>query len=199
VKRSLIIIVSVVAAASLAVGASAARHSAAAAAMVSTGGSSLGRILVNGKGLTLYLFEKDRRGRSACSGTCAAYWPPLLTRGKPTAKNGAKAGRTRIPSERGGTCSHRPARKSNPVSPARIREPRRPACPATATPHDDPCHFRKPAARLGQQRRPSCRRHGGGTRGDRTHDQRRSARAASLRSRPRRRASGNGAALPDRV
>jgi predicted lipoprotein with Yx(FWY)xxD motif len=91
VKRSLIIIVSVVAAASLAVGASAARHSAAAAAMVSTGGSSLGRILVNDKGLTLYLFEKDRRGRSACSGTCAAYWPPLLTRGKPTAKNGAKA------------------------------------------------------------------------------------------------------------
>jgi predicted lipoprotein with Yx(FWY)xxD motif len=30
---------------------------------------------------TLYLFENDTTTRSACSGTCAVYWPPLLTRG----------------------------------------------------------------------------------------------------------------------
>jgi predicted lipoprotein with Yx(FWY)xxD motif len=91
VKRSLITIAALAAAASLAAGAWASSSSTGAAATVSTGRSPLGRILVDGKGLTLYLFEKDRRGRSACSGTCAAYWPPLLTRGKPTAKNGAKA------------------------------------------------------------------------------------------------------------
>jgi predicted lipoprotein with Yx(FWY)xxD motif len=91
VKRSLITIAALAAAASLAAGAWASSSSNGAAATVSPGRSPLGRILVDGKGLTLYLFEKDRRGRSACSGTCAAYWPPLLTRGKPTAKNGAKA------------------------------------------------------------------------------------------------------------
>jgi predicted lipoprotein with Yx(FWY)xxD motif len=51
----------------------------------------LGRILVDGRGRTLYLFEKDRRGRSSCSGACAMFWPPLLTHGKPTAVRGAKA------------------------------------------------------------------------------------------------------------
>ena len=57
---------------------------------VATGTSSLGRILVDGQGRTLYLFEKDRGVRSACAGVCAAYWPPLLTRGKPRAAAGAK-------------------------------------------------------------------------------------------------------------
>jgi predicted lipoprotein with Yx(FWY)xxD motif len=50
----------------------------------------LGRILADGRGRTLYLFEKDRRGSSFCTGTCAAYWPPLLTRGKPTAGPGVR-------------------------------------------------------------------------------------------------------------
>jgi predicted lipoprotein with Yx(FWY)xxD motif len=90
VKRSLITIVALAAAASLAAVAWASTSSTDAVATVSTGKSSLGRILVDGRGLTLYLFEKDSRGRSACSGTCATYWPPLLTRGKPTVKNGAK-------------------------------------------------------------------------------------------------------------
>ena len=30
--------------------------------------------------------REGHAGRSACSGTCATYWPPLLTRGKPTAR-----------------------------------------------------------------------------------------------------------------
>jgi predicted lipoprotein with Yx(FWY)xxD motif len=50
----------------------------------------LGRIIVNEQGRTLYLFEKDRRRHSACSGACAMYWPPLLTHGKPVAGNGAR-------------------------------------------------------------------------------------------------------------
>jgi predicted lipoprotein with Yx(FWY)xxD motif len=51
----------------------------------------LGTILVNVKGHTLYLFAKDRNGTSACSGSCAKFWPPLLSPGKPTAGSGVKA------------------------------------------------------------------------------------------------------------
>ena len=51
----------------------------------------LGKILVNGSSQTLYLFEKDKNGKSACSGSCAAFWPPLLTKGKPVAGSGVTA------------------------------------------------------------------------------------------------------------
>jgi predicted lipoprotein with Yx(FWY)xxD motif len=38
----------------------------------------LGTVLVNGQGLTLYMFVPDaRRGRSTCFRACAAAWPPL--------------------------------------------------------------------------------------------------------------------------
>jgi predicted lipoprotein with Yx(FWY)xxD motif len=53
--------------------------------------TSLGRVLVNSKGHTLYLFRKDRNGKSSCSGSCAKFWPPLLHHGKPTAGSGVKA------------------------------------------------------------------------------------------------------------
>ena len=59
-------------------------------ARVSAASSSLGKIIVDSRGRTLYLFEKDTRGHSACSGTCAMYWPPLITRGKPIAGHGLK-------------------------------------------------------------------------------------------------------------
>jgi predicted lipoprotein with Yx(FWY)xxD motif len=53
--------------------------------------SRLGRIVVDSKGRTLYAFARDKNGRSACSGTCATYWPPLLTSGKVRAGRGVKA------------------------------------------------------------------------------------------------------------
>lgn len=90
-NRFLIVFAALAAAASLAAGASATGQSAVSAATVSAGNSALGHIVVDGKGRTLYLFEKDRRGRSACSGTCATYWPPLLAQGKPKAGRGTKA------------------------------------------------------------------------------------------------------------
>jgi predicted lipoprotein with Yx(FWY)xxD motif len=68
----------------------AASDSASRTATVSTAKTNLGRIIVNGRGHTLYLFEKDKRGHSACSGACAGYWPPLITHGKPRAAGGAK-------------------------------------------------------------------------------------------------------------
>jgi predicted lipoprotein with Yx(FWY)xxD motif len=53
--------------------------------------TSIGTILVDGKGKTLYLFEKDKGGKSSCYGSCAANWPPYLTTGKPKAGAGATA------------------------------------------------------------------------------------------------------------
>jgi predicted lipoprotein with Yx(FWY)xxD motif len=61
-----------------------------AAARLGSASSSLGRIVVDGRGRTLYLFEKDRNRRSACYGACARYWPPLLSHGKPMARAGVK-------------------------------------------------------------------------------------------------------------
>jgi predicted lipoprotein with Yx(FWY)xxD motif len=51
---------------------------------VATAGG-LGKILVDARGRTLYLFEKDAGTRSTCSGACAAAWPPLRATGKPAA------------------------------------------------------------------------------------------------------------------
>ena len=61
-----------------------------AAAAVGAARTPLGRVVVDGKGRTLYLFEKDTNHRSACYGQCATYWTPLLTNGKPVARAGAK-------------------------------------------------------------------------------------------------------------
>jgi predicted lipoprotein with Yx(FWY)xxD motif len=69
--------------------------SASAAATTSTpsGGSAtvdsasvggLGTVLVDSQGRTLYLFQKDSSGKSACLGACATAWPPLRASGKPT-------------------------------------------------------------------------------------------------------------------
>jgi predicted lipoprotein with Yx(FWY)xxD motif len=52
--------------------------------------TSLGKVLVNSHGRTLYLFTKDSGTKSACSGACATAWP-LLRAGKPTAGSGVKA------------------------------------------------------------------------------------------------------------
>ncbi|WP_331543966.1 hypothetical protein [Propionicimonas sp.] len=51
--------------------------------------TGLGSILVDGKGMTLYMFTKDTQNSnaSACTGQCLAAWPPLY--GKPTAGKGA--------------------------------------------------------------------------------------------------------------
>ena len=33
---------------------------------------------VDAKGMTLYTFDKDSGGKSACNGPCATNWPPLM-------------------------------------------------------------------------------------------------------------------------
>lgn len=52
----------------------------------------LGAVLVDSKGLTVYLFEKDSGTASSCYGACAASWPPVIA-GKPTAGEGAMSSR----------------------------------------------------------------------------------------------------------
>lgn len=37
-----------------------------------------GGVLVDGKGMTLYVFDKDAGGKSVCNGPCATNWPPLM-------------------------------------------------------------------------------------------------------------------------
>jgi len=69
--------------------ASSSSGSAAAVAVASV--PEVGKVLVDAKGFTLYYFEKDKAGKSACYGACASAWPPLTTGGAPHATHGAKA------------------------------------------------------------------------------------------------------------
>jgi len=54
--------------------------------------TSLGQVLADARGRTLYLFEADRSAKSACYGKCAAAWPPYLTGASPLAGSGVKQG-----------------------------------------------------------------------------------------------------------
>jgi predicted lipoprotein with Yx(FWY)xxD motif len=63
---------------------------ARARSTVSLGKTKLGMVLLNSRGHTLYMFAKDRNGKSTCSGSCARFWPPLLSSGKPTSGAGVK-------------------------------------------------------------------------------------------------------------
>ena len=60
-------------------------------ATVKVANSDLGRILVDSRGHTLYLFKKDTGAKSTCYGQCAKFWPPLRPSGRPTAGRGARA------------------------------------------------------------------------------------------------------------
>ncbi len=48
--------------------------------------TNLGPILVDSKGLTLYIYMKDKQnsGESTCIANCTSVWPPFLTLGSPT-------------------------------------------------------------------------------------------------------------------
>ncbi|WP_260405835.1 hypothetical protein [Microbacterium sp. G2-8] len=48
---------------------------------LSTADSELGEIVVDGEGLTVYMFDDDEQGsgESTCAGDCLANWPPVTT------------------------------------------------------------------------------------------------------------------------
>jgi predicted lipoprotein with Yx(FWY)xxD motif len=53
--------------------------------------TGLGKILVDSKGRTIYLFKKDQGAKSVCTGVCANDWPPVRASGKPTVGGGTNA------------------------------------------------------------------------------------------------------------
>ena len=54
-----------------------------AGAIVQAETSSLGRVLTDGQGRTLYLFEADKPNVSKLSAAGLSVWPPLAASGKP--------------------------------------------------------------------------------------------------------------------
>ncbi len=44
--------------------------------------SSLGKIITNGSGMTLYMFKPDTPKSSACNSGCSSAWPPVAAPGK---------------------------------------------------------------------------------------------------------------------
>ena len=50
-------------------------------ALLTTADSSLGEIVVDAEGMTVYMFDSDTQGASSstCSGQCAANWPAVTT------------------------------------------------------------------------------------------------------------------------
>jgi predicted lipoprotein with Yx(FWY)xxD motif len=74
-------------------------ESAAASASAGAGGtaevdaedSSLGKILVDADGNTIYFFAKDEEGQSACTATCLTTWPAVQVAATPEAGGGVTA------------------------------------------------------------------------------------------------------------
>ncbi|CAN5132218.1 lipoprotein [soil metagenome] len=64
----------------------------AAAATVEVADTSLGSVLADADGRTLYVFDNDTDGESSCYDDCATNWPPLVTQGDPAAGEGADGG-----------------------------------------------------------------------------------------------------------
>jgi predicted lipoprotein with Yx(FWY)xxD motif len=42
-----------------------------------TADTTKGKTLVDAKGMTLYIFDRDATGKSNCNGQCAVAWPPF--------------------------------------------------------------------------------------------------------------------------
>ena len=63
----------------------------ATGALVALRQTALVSILVDARGRTLYLFEKDRNGVSMCTSACAHNWPPLTSHATPRAPGMAHA------------------------------------------------------------------------------------------------------------
>jgi len=52
--------------------------SVAASAQMMPATAAADGTLTDAKGMTLYTFDKDAAGKSACNGPCATNWPPLI-------------------------------------------------------------------------------------------------------------------------
>jgi predicted lipoprotein with Yx(FWY)xxD motif len=66
----------------------AAVSAASAAPPTKTGTTAKGSALTDTKGMSLYTFDKDAEGKSACNGPCAANWPALKAEASDAASDG---------------------------------------------------------------------------------------------------------------
>jgi predicted lipoprotein with Yx(FWY)xxD motif len=55
---------------------------------VKTSNTSLGELLIDGNGFTLYTFSPDSVNKSTCTGSCVSNWPPLLVKDTISIPNG---------------------------------------------------------------------------------------------------------------
>jgi predicted lipoprotein with Yx(FWY)xxD motif len=78
-------------AATAAVFAAGASAAAGGATQLTVRGSDYGNVVFGPGGRAVYMFAPDRRSKSTCYGTCAEFWHPLLTKGRPLAGPGVKA------------------------------------------------------------------------------------------------------------
>lgn len=70
---------------------------------VSTIQTALGTVLMDDRGLTLYMWDADAAGKSVCYGRCAGVWPPALSIGPAVAGGGAKASLLKVAHRTDGT------------------------------------------------------------------------------------------------
>jgi len=61
------------------------------AMVIKTSSGAAGQFLTDGSGRAVYLWMKDGKNQSACSGACTGVWPPVMTNGTVTASGGAVA------------------------------------------------------------------------------------------------------------
>jgi predicted lipoprotein with Yx(FWY)xxD motif len=53
--------------------------------------SEFGKVIFDSNGSVVYMFGRDKTAKSTCYGICAAAWPPVLTKGAPSAGSGLNA------------------------------------------------------------------------------------------------------------
>jgi predicted lipoprotein with Yx(FWY)xxD motif len=58
------------------------------AAGIKTASTSVGTVLVDAQGYTLYWYAPDTSTTSNCNGSCVTYWPPVIASGTPTLASG---------------------------------------------------------------------------------------------------------------
>lgn len=60
-------------------------------AVIKSVANSVGTLVTDASGRSVYMFAKDEKGKSACSGDCLRAWPPLLTVGDAKPDQGVTA------------------------------------------------------------------------------------------------------------
>jgi predicted lipoprotein with Yx(FWY)xxD motif len=65
--------------------------------------TSLGKVLVDAKGHTLYMFGADTKNKSNCADACAGNWPPAKAPKKPTFGSGVSKRKLKVIKRADGT------------------------------------------------------------------------------------------------